>query len=111
MKCPALVAIVNKIIRRLYFFIFLKYVLRWKKLFVLGRTVNMKYVTWVAEIPKSILKLLRNPVYALLLPAISCEIAIVSGFVVFLPKYIETQFGTSTSVANLFTGTQALQCI
>ncbi|GFR75414.1 solute carrier organic anion transporter family member [Elysia marginata] len=39
-----------------------------------------------------------------MLPAICCEICIVSGFVVFLPKYIESQFGTSTSLANLFTG-------
>nr|KAG5698557.1 hypothetical protein BaRGS_027068 [Batillaria attramentaria] len=67
-------------------------------------TNDTSYGRTIKEIPKSILKLLRNPVYALLLPAICCEIAIVSGFVVFLPKYIETQFGTSTSVANLFTG-------
>lgn len=66
--------------------------------------VDVNYGKTIKEIPHSILKLLRNPVYALLLPAICCEIAIVSGFVVFLPKYIETQFGTSTSVANLFTG-------
>ena len=31
-----------------------------------------------------------------------------SGFVVFLPKYIETQFGTSKSEASLFTGKGAL---
>lgn len=66
--------------------------------------VNTQYGKNIKEIPRAILKLLKNPVYALLLPAISCEIAIVSGFVVFLPKYIETQFGTSTSMANLFTG-------
>lgn len=65
---------------------------------------DTNYGRTIKEIPRAILKLLKNPVYALLLPAISCEIAIVSGFVVFLPKYIETQFGTSTSVANLFTG-------
>ncbi|XP_076456638.1 solute carrier organic anion transporter family member 5A1-like [Babylonia areolata] len=69
-----------------------------------SRPLDTHYGKNIKEIPKSILKLLKNPVYTLLLPAISCEIAIVSGFVVFLPKYIETQFGTSTSVANLFTG-------
>ena len=31
-----------------------------------------------------------------------------SGFVVFLPKYIETQFGTSKSEASLFTGKAVL---
>ncbi|KAK3727107.1 hypothetical protein RRG08_048210 [Elysia crispata] len=56
------------------------------------------------EIPRAVLALIKNPVYTIMLPAICCEICIVSGFVVFLPKYIESQFGTSTSLANLFTG-------
>ncbi|CAG5133316.1 unnamed protein product, partial [Candidula unifasciata] len=55
-------------------------------------------------IPKAVLHLLKNPVYAVLLPAICLEICIVAGFVVFLPKYLESQFGTSTSQANLLTG-------
>lgn len=50
------------------------------------------------------LSLLKNKVYLVTCFGICCEIAIVSGFVVFLPKYLETQFGTSTSMANLFTG-------
>lgn len=32
------------------------------------------------------------------------ELAIVSGFVVFLPKYLETQFSIGKSQANVFTG-------
>ncbi|GFO38515.1 solute carrier organic anion transporter family member [Plakobranchus ocellatus] len=56
------------------------------------------------EIPRAVLSLIKNPVYTIMLPAICCEICIVSGFVVFLPKYIESQFGTTTSQANLFTG-------
>ncbi|KAK0066064.1 solute carrier organic anion transporter family member 5A1, partial [Biomphalaria pfeifferi] len=63
-----------------------------------------QYGRSIKEIPKAILHLLKNPVYAVMLPAICCEICIVSGFVVFLPKYLESQFGTSTSLANLFTG-------
>ncbi|CAG5122707.1 unnamed protein product, partial [Candidula unifasciata] len=56
------------------------------------------------DIPKAVVHLIKNPVYTVMLPAICCEICIVSGFVVFLPKYLESQFGTSTSLANLFTG-------
>ncbi|CAL1542188.1 unnamed protein product [Lymnaea stagnalis] len=63
-----------------------------------------QYGRSIKEIPRAILHLLKNPVYAVMLPAICCEICIVSGFVVFLPKYLESQFGTSTSLANLFTG-------
>ena len=32
------------------------------------------------------------------------DLAIVSGFTVYLPKYIETQFGFSKSKASLLTG-------
>ncbi|ESO83194.1 hypothetical protein LOTGIDRAFT_92173, partial [Lottia gigantea] len=65
---------------------------------------NVQYGKTIRDIPRSILRLLKNPIYIITTLGICCEIAIVSGFVVFLPKYIETQFGTSTSVANLFTG-------
>ena len=32
------------------------------------------------------------------------ELVIVSGFIVFLPKYLETQFNLSKSMASMFTG-------
>ena len=32
------------------------------------------------------------------------ELIIVSGFIVFLPKYLETQFNLSKSMASMFTG-------
>jgi len=32
------------------------------------------------------------------------EMVIVTGFITFVPKYIETQFDTKTSQANLYTG-------
>lgn len=50
------------------------------------------------------MRLLKNKIYLVTSFGICCEISIVSGFVVFLPKYIETQFGTSKSEASLFTG-------
>ncbi|XP_060076397.1 solute carrier organic anion transporter family member 5A1-like [Ylistrum balloti] len=62
------------------------------------------YGKTIKDIPRSILNLLTNKIYLITCLGICCEISIVSGFVVFLPKYLETQFGTSKSVANLFTG-------
>ena len=61
----------------------------------------------VADIPRSMWRLLCNPVYMVLVVGGCCEICIVSGFCVFLPKYLETQFGISKSSANLLTGTCA----
>lgn len=63
-----------------------------------------EYGKTIKDIPRSMLSLLKNDVYLVTCLGICCEIAIVSGFVVFLPKYLETQFGTTTSMANLFTG-------
>ncbi|CAH1773391.1 unnamed protein product [Owenia fusiformis] len=62
----------------------------------------------IKDIPKSMWKLCKNPVYMLICLGSSCEIAIVSGFVVFLSKYLETQFGISNYEANLFTGCVAI---
>ena len=36
------------------------------------------------------------------------ELMIVSGFVVFLPKYLETQFSLGKSQASVFTGSIAI---
>lgn len=50
------------------------------------------------------MRLLCNPVYVVTCLGSCMELAIVSGFVIFLPKYLETQFSLSNSQANLFTG-------
>ena len=57
------------------------------------------------------MKLLRNPVYMLLNLASVFEMVIVTGFITFVPKYLETQFGLRTSKANLYTGKRDQWCI
>ena len=57
------------------------------------------------------MKLLRNPVYMLLNLASVFEMVIVTGFITFVPKYLETQFGLRTSQANLYTGKGDQWCI
>lgn len=56
------------------------------------------------EFPKAVMKLLKNPVYMLLNLTSVFEMVIVTGFITFVPKYLETQFDLRTSEANLYTG-------
>ncbi|ELU10514.1 hypothetical protein CAPTEDRAFT_116572, partial [Capitella teleta] len=58
----------------------------------------------IKELPRAFQRLLKNPIFLITCLGICCEVCIVSGFVVFLPKYLETQFTLSKSVANLLTG-------
>lgn len=50
------------------------------------------------------LKLLVNPIYVMTCLGACMELIIVSGFIVFLPKYLETQFSLSNIQASIFTG-------
>lgn len=49
-------------------------------------------------------RLVTNPVYVVTCLGACMELVIVSGFVVFLPKYLETQFSLGKSQASIFTG-------
>lgn len=54
------------------------------------------------------LRLVMNPVYIVTCLGACMELMIVSGFVVFLPKYLETQFSLGKSQASVFTGSIAI---
>ena len=69
------------------------------------------YFHYFTEFPRAVMKLLRNPVYMLLNLASVFEMVIVTGFITFVPKYLETQFGLRTSQANLYTGKGDQWCI
>lgn len=49
-------------------------------------------------------RLACNPIYIVTCLGACMELIIVSGFVVFLPKYLETQFSLGKSQASVFTG-------
>ena len=49
-------------------------------------------------------KLVCNPIYVVTCLGACMELMIVSGFIVFLPKYLETQFSLSKSQASVFAG-------
>lgn len=58
----------------------------------------------IKDIPRSTWKLLTNKIYLVTCLGACMELIIVSGFIVFLPKYLETQFNLSKSMASMFTG-------
>lgn len=65
---------------------------------------NIELFIMFAEFPQALVKLLKNPVYMLANLASVFEMMIVTGFLTFIPKYLETQFDLRTSEANLYTG-------
>ena len=58
----------------------------------------------IKNIPRATWKLLTNKIYLVTCLGACMELIIVSGFIVFLPKYLETQFNLSKSMASMFTG-------
>lgn len=62
----------------------------------------------IKDIPRSMWRLVCNPVYVVTCLGACMELIIVSGFVVFLPKYLETQFSVGKSQASVFTGSIAI---
>lgn len=62
----------------------------------------------IKNIPKFIWRVLSNPTYIITVLGGCLEINIVSGFVVFLSKYMETQFNLGKSQTSLFVGAIAI---
>lgn len=63
------------------------------------------------DIPRSMWRLACNPIYIVTCLGACMELIIVSGFVVFLPKYLETQFSLGKSQASVFTGTESYKIL
>ncbi|XP_055682456.1 solute carrier organic anion transporter family member 5A1 isoform X2 [Lutzomyia longipalpis] len=73
-----------------------------------SRKFDSGYGKDVKDIPQSMWRLVCNPVYVVTCLGACMELMIVSGFVVFLPKYLETQFSLGKSQASVFTGSIAV---
>ncbi len=58
--------------------------------------------------PKAIKNILLNKVFLIVTLGYCFEINIISGFMTFLPKYIEHQFSVGNSMANIYTGLCAI---
>lgn len=67
-------------------------------------TVDTGYGKDIKDLPLSMWRLISNPIYIVTCLGACMELMIVSGFIVFLPKYLETQFSLGKSQASVFTG-------
>ncbi|XP_070533603.1 solute carrier organic anion transporter family member 5A1-like [Ptychodera flava] len=56
------------------------------------------------DFPKAVGSLCTNPIYICISLAGAMELAIVTGFVTFIPKYLESQYAVTPSTASLLTG-------
>ena len=56
------------------------------------------------ELPSAMWSLIKNPIYMVACLLGCTDLAIVAGFLSFLTKYLETQFGLSKSTASIATG-------
>ncbi|GFY31190.1 solute carrier organic anion transporter family member 3A1 [Trichonephila clavipes] len=65
---------------------------------------SKEYGKDIKDIPASMWRLLSNPIYVVTCLGSCMELSIVNGFLVFLPKYLETQFSIGKSQASIFTG-------
>lgn len=70
--------------------------------------IDSGYGKDIKDIPMSMWRLISNPIYTVTCLGACMELMIVSGFIVFLPKYLETQFSLGKSQASVFTGKQKL---
>lgn len=70
--------------------------------------IDTGYGKDIKDIPLSMWRLVSNPVYIVTCLGACMELMIVSGFIVFLPKYLETQFSLGKSQASVFTGSIAV---
>lgn len=68
------------------------------------KNLDSGYGKDIKDIPLSMWRLVSNPVYIVTCLGACMELMIVSGFIVFLPKYLETQFSLGKSQASVFTG-------
>ena len=61
-------------------------------------------IPFYTDIPLAIWSLLKNPVYMMVNVASAAEFSIITGFVRFVPKFVQSQFDVNAAVANLITG-------
>lgn len=57
------------------------------------------------ELPKAAVRILSNVTFLFVSLSYTAECAIVTAFITFIPKFIESQFGVPASNASIYTGT------
>lgn len=70
----------------------------------LKKTVVQKSGFGFAEFPAMAFDLIKNPVFTSMVIGWMFGSYLTGGYSTYLPKYIETQFGRSASVADMYSG-------
>ena len=60
------------------------------------------------DLPKAALRILSNMTFLFVSLSYTAECAIVTAFITFIPKFIESQFGIPASNASIYTGKSLL---
>ncbi|GAA6099592.1 solute carrier organic anion transporter family member 5A1a isoform X1 [Tachysurus ichikawai] len=58
----------------------------------------------IKDLPKAALRILSNVTFLFVSLSYTAECAIVTAFITFIPKFIESQFGVPASSASIYTG-------
>lgn len=69
--------------------------------FIHGESVSL--VIFI-DIPKAAVRILSNMTFLFVSLSYTAESAIVTAFITFIPKFIESQFGIPASNASIYTG-------
>lgn len=56
------------------------------------------------DLPKAAVRILSNVTFLFVSLSYTAECAIVTAFITFIPKFIESQFGIPASSASIYTG-------
>lgn len=62
------------------------------------------------DLPKAAVRILSNVTFLFVSLSYTAECAIVTAFITFIPKFIESQFGVPASNASIYTGTETPTC-
>ncbi|XP_078584310.1 solute carrier organic anion transporter family member 5A1-like [Branchiostoma floridae x Branchiostoma japonicum] len=65
---------------------------------------HMSFGKKLRDIPHAVMSLCTNVPYLCISLCATMELSVVTGFITFVPKFLESQFGVSASEANLLTG-------
>lgn len=64
-----------------------------------------------SDLPKAALRILSNMTFLFVSLSYTAECAIVTAFITFIPKFIESQFGIPASNASIYTGKSLFLCL
>ncbi len=63
------------------------------------------FFSYCTDLPKAAIRILSNMTFLFVSLSYTAESAIVTAFITFIPKFIESQFGIPASNASIYTGT------